>query len=394
MLSAKSVLAFCAVVLMLTFVSCSTGQDSDRIYIAGTVAHKNSDRLVLFEVDTLKSYRVDSVRPDKKGDFSFSIRSDKAGFYFLKSDHHTSALFPAFPGDSVEVIMSNSRQVQIIGGIEAGDFWAFSELLAKSKSKMDSLSGILLDSRHKPEFAGIKSTTDSLFQEISNDLRNKAVFFMENHPAFLSNLLIINASLDRMPLFDESIDYPLLFKTDSLLKLYHKNNPHAIYFNSRANRLRKRIETENQASQNLSQGSFVPEIKLPGTSGKEISLSQQSGKYRLIYFWAAADARSRKSNQELKILYEKYRESGFSVYAVSFDPFSDRFAGAVNLDKLWWTNVNDTLGMNSPLLSEYRISEFPAFVLIDEEGKIIDRFISVKALSAWLQNKIPPQTGK
>jgi thioredoxin-related protein len=93
-------------------------------------------------------------------------------------------------------------------------------------------------------------------------------------------------------------------------------------------------------------------------------------------------------------LYEKYKKYGFTVFAVSFDPFMDRFTNAVNLDKLWWNNVNDTLGTKSPLLSEYQISGFPAFVLIDGKGKIIERFLSDKALSIWLEENLAKADAK
>ncbi|MBW6490009.1 MAG: AhpC/TSA family protein [Lentimicrobium sp.] len=388
MLLTKPFLACFALALMLALTSCNSDYKSERIFISGTVLEPESDKLVLHAVDTLKTYPLDSVKFKKDGSFAFRISVEDAGFYFLRCEKLTSDVFPAFQGDSIEIILSDCHKNKIRGGLEAGNYSAFLESLTRSKIQMDSLSKVLLDSRYKPDFAGLKSDIDSSFQLIVNELRNEAMLFIDTHPTYLSNLLIINANPGRIPLFEESTDYPHFFRVDSLLQIHHKNNRHTAFFYSRVNRLKRRIEAEKKASQNLGQGSYAPEIKLPATSGKEVSLKQQVGKYTLIYFWAPTDALSRKSNAELKLLYEKYSKLGFSVFAVSFDPLSDRFIGAVNLDKLWWTNVNDTRGLNSPLLTEYQISGFPAFIVIDAEGKIVDRFLSVKALSNWLVNNL------
>ena len=115
--------------------------------------------------------------------------------------------------------------------------------------------------------------------------------------------------------------------------------------------------------------------------------------YTLLYFWVPSDALSRKSNPELKNLYEKYRSRGLTVYAISLDPSTERWKTAVTMEKLWWTNVNDTLGLRSAVAGDYMINSVPVFVLLDREQRVLDRFISLQALENYLTKVLPDKPG-
>lgn len=381
----KHFLLAISIASILIFESCNNTDYSDAIQLSGSIAGHESGYLVLFSVDTASSYPIDSVKPDGNGNFRLRIAVEGEGFYFFKKGRSVSDVFPAFPGDSLQFDFNPSLKAVVQGGREAEIYAEFSSGISSAEASMDSLTRAMLNARHTPDFAKIRATTDSAFNRIKLELKREAIAFIQSNPSLLSNILVINAMPGRAVLFDETTDYNHFFVVDSLLQLYHNENKHVAFFHSRANRLRNRIEAEREAMLNLTPGSIAPEISLPGTSGQVMNLKDKSGKITLIYFWTPTDALSRKSNAGIKELNEKYKGDGFAVFAVSFDPFMDRFTNAVNLDKLWWNNVNDTLGMKSPLLSEYQISGFPAFVLIDKEGRIIERFLSDKALAIWLE---------
>ncbi len=390
----KHFLLAISIASLLIMESCNSKDYSDSILLTGNIAKHESGNLVLFSVDTASSFPIDSVKPDANGNFRLRIDAEVEGFYFFKKGNTVSAIFPAFPGDSIEFAFNPALKAAIRGGRESEIYAQFSSGVASAEAIMDSLSRAMLNARHTPDFAKIRVKTDSAFESIKLDLRKQALDFIDSNPSLLSNVLVINAMPGRGILFDETTDYNHFFRVDSLLQLYHQKNKHAAFFHSRANQLRKRVDAKREAMLSLSPGSLAPEISLPGTSGKVLKLHDKTGKITLIYFWTPTDALSRKSNASLKELYEKYKRYGFTVFAVSFDPFMDRFTNAVNLDKLWWNNVNDTLGMKSPLLSEYQISGFPAFVMIDGQGKIIERFLSDKALSIWLEENLAKADAK
>ncbi len=381
----KSTIAALSLFTLLLLFSCNPSEPAQGVYFGGNIVQKSGDQLVLYRIDTLNFRAIDSAKPDGTGKFSFFLKPDTAGFYFLGNTSYFTSAFTAFPGDSLKFAITKDRNMDVRGGREAEVFFGFMQSLADGELQMDSLSENVLKARYSGDYALARSETDAALKSIAANLKEQALRFIPANPGFLSNILIINASVGGTKLFDESIDYSLFFGVDSLLQIHHPESSHVAFFHHSVNRLRLRVEAMNVAKGVLNTGAKVPDIVLPGTSGKLIGLDETKGKLTLIYFWNPTELQSRQSNVFLKQLYEKYKSAGFTVFAVSFDTDADRFKSAVKMDKLWWNNVNDTLGIVSPVLKSYIIAELPSFFLIDGQGKIVDVFLSVKALSLWME---------
>lgn len=73
-------------------------------------------------------------------------------------------------------------------------------------------------------------------------------------------------------------------------------------------------------------GSVAPDIKLPDPKGKRRSLHQIKAKLILIDFWASWCSPCRVENRSTGMpLYQKYRDAGFEVFAVSLDTDRDKW---------------------------------------------------------------------
>ena len=341
---------------------------------------------MLYRIDTTSSYAIDSVNPDGAGAFSFFVETDNADFYFLGNGRYFSPPFPAFPGDSIQISNTGTKTTLIKGGREAGRYSEFIGWSAQAEERLDSLSKNLESARYIADYASVKIKSDSVFSRIRAELKENASRFIQSNPDLLSNILVINSSAGRVALFEETIDYLLFFELDSMLQTHHGDNKHVVYFHNRIKNLKAKVAGMLELPANISPGARAPEISLPGTSGKTTNLHDHSSKLTLIYFWNPGDYSGRQSNMELKLLYEKYKSDGFAVFGVAFDSDVARFKDAVNMDKLWWINVNDTLGLHSPFLETYQIKDFPSLVLMDKNGNISGRFLSVKALAHWMDN--------
>src|SRR5690606_40429818 len=69
----------------------------------------------------------------------------------------------------------------------------------------------------------------------------------------------------------------------------------------------------------LSVGQLAPENALPNPEGELVKLSDLSGKFVLIDFWAAWCKPCREENPNVVRLYHKYKNKGFEVFGVSLD---------------------------------------------------------------------------
>lgn len=120
-------------------------------------------------------------------------------------------------------------------------------------------------------------------------------------------------------------------------------------------------------------GAVAPDIVKPDTKGNMLALSSLRGKYVLLDFWASWCGPCRKENPWVKKAYERYKDKGFDVYAVSFDYPKDKekWLKAIAEDQLPWNHVSSLQGWNDSVAKIYNISGIPAPFLLSPEGKIL-----------------------
>ncbi|MBK6964677.1 MAG: TlpA family protein disulfide reductase [Bacteroidales bacterium] len=337
----------------------------------------------LVRIDTSAYTPIDSVKPDRSGSFCLAFQPDMPGLYLLEHPDRKSVPVVVYPGDSIKATIRQG-EVTLSGGKEAGTFDHFRQLLVMDEEKVDSLGSVAMLARDLDIYPKIKRSTDSSWAMLMKNARERGIVQIKANPGFLSQIFVINSKIQQTFLFDQIADSSWFYKADSQLMAVHSLSPHVQAFHNRIGSLRESNRQEARARENMKPGKQAPEISLPGINGKSITLSPATKRFTLVYIWSPVDGPSRKANQELKMLHEQFKNTGFEVFAVSLDNYKDRWAAAVNLDKLWWINVNDTMAMNSPVVKNWYVNRLPVFVLVDQQGKIVDRYTSTNSLKARL----------
>ncbi len=122
-------------------------------------------------------------------------------------------------------------------------------------------------------------------------------------------------------------------------------------------------------------GDLVPDYSAPDLSGTAVSLASQRGKVVLVNIWATWCGPCRVEMPPIQASYERYRDRGFNVLAVSTD------AGPGYREKV--EEFVRELGLEFPILldPESRISQLlktvgvPETFVLDKEGRIVKRLI-------------------
>lgn len=125
-----------------------------------------------------------------------------------------------------------------------------------------------------------------------------------------------------------------------------------------------------QANQMMA-GSKMPNIEGENIEGNKFDLKVLK-KINLVTFWASYSGKSRRDNQTLTSLYEKYKKNkDVEFISVSFDKKRDSWLKTIKEDKLIWPQYADFKGSESPNaknLSNYNVTYF---FLVDKNGTIL-----------------------
>ncbi|MFN6037525.1 MAG: peroxiredoxin family protein, partial [Bacteroidota bacterium] len=138
----------------------------------------------------------------------------------------------------------------------------------------------------------------------------------------------------------------------------------------------------------LTVGADAPDITLPNTEGKNFSLSSLKGKIVLIDFWASWCKPCIKDMPEVKKLYEKFKSKGFEILGVSLDENKDQWIAAISEYSLPWIHISDLGGWNSSAARTYDVNSIPFTILINKEGKIIQKGLRGAALEEELNKQL------
>jgi thiol-disulfide isomerase/thioredoxin len=114
----------------------------------------------------------------------------------------------------------------------------------------------------------------------------------------------------------------------------------------------------------------VPELTLPDSTGKLVSVSAFRGRWLLIDCWASWCAPCRKENPNILAAWRKYNKKGFSVLGVSLDKDRAAWLNAIKSDSLQWQHVSDLKYWDSRAVSTFDIQSLPFNLLVDPKGEV------------------------
>ena len=136
----------------------------------------------------------------------------------------------------------------------------------------------------------------------------------------------------------------------------------------------------------LSEGDVAPDFKIESTSNGQpaFKLGNLKGKYVLLSFWASYDAQSRMQNVSLSNALRSTSQD-VEMVSVSFDEYKSIFNETIKKDQISTSNCFVELaGVSSDLYQTYRLKRGFKNFLLDENGVIVAKDVTVSELSSYL----------
>ncbi len=295
----------------------------------------------------------------------------------------TGMYMPAMP---LEIVLSKGAQIKISGSAEdlnlaevTGDpyndsFTRLRKAEEKEMLEMRTLQKQMVESGImglKDEQRAIAEKMMVLRKQVSA-IRKK---YIQEHPQDFASLYFLSR---------QSREY----KAEELQQLYD-----GLADTYKSTIYGKTLAEKINAIKVMNAGGPTPDFTKKDIDGKPVSLSQFKGKYVLLDFWGSWCAPCRAANPHLKELYAKYNAKGFEILGVASEKVSNQqqaekmWKDAVVKDGLTWTNVlNNEASMKQDVVQIYSIEAYPTQILLDKEGKIIQRWVGAggKALDEKL----------
>lgn len=111
------------------------------------------------------------------------------------------------------------------------------------------------------------------------------------------------------------------------------------------------------------------------TTGRICKLSDYAGKgkYVLLDFWSVACGPCHAAFPQMKEIYGKYGDR-LEIVGVSLDANKEPWRDVIRWKELPWKHISDGKGNFGGAYMLYRIEAMPTYVLIDPQGRIVERW--------------------
>jgi peroxiredoxin len=368
-----------SIAFAITFLAIGCKKQNGFV-IDGKITNAQGKYLYLEELKVSSSIPVDSVELGKDGSFKFKGKIGYPNFYLLSLNKNNFVTLLVDTTEKISVYgdAANFSHDYIVQG-SPGSLLVqeLNNMLTKTKHKLDSIRNNVNAFRMRDEYSVQRIKWDQEMTEIKQNQVRYSTNFIQKHPFSLSCVLALYQKFDDSNYVVQ--DLQSLKVAASALNSFFPKSEHvkALYANTQ--RLMAE-EKNNKLQQFIAQnGVNSPDIKLPNTNGREVSLASLPNKVILIQFWSALNRNSRIQNEALVDLYSKYKSRGLEIYQVSLDTDRAAWLAAIEQDKLSWINVGDMKG-SIMAANLYNIQAIPSNYILDKDKRIVQKNLQGPAL--------------
>jgi thiol-disulfide isomerase/thioredoxin len=348
------------------------------IEIKGKIANGLGKTLYLKTFVGNSQVILDSVVLKKNGLFAMKTKVSQPTFFTLSLEPEVYALLlldsvktaslVTFNADANDFLYSHT----IAGSEDSKAMSEFSKKMVSNAESKAELNKAFYSSSNIAERTKIKNSIDSLDR---SSISSRNEYIEKNKESVAVIIALGYISLPN--------DVELLRKIEQGLAKNYSSTDFYISVKTQLTQLDTQVKMQAEADQRKKDfesrtaiGAQAPELgsQFKTPTGGTITLESLRGNYVLIDFWASWCGPCRKENPNVVKLYKKYKDAGFTIYSVSLDKVKESWEAAIVQDGLIWPHhVSDLKQWQTEATQIYGFNGIPYTVLIDKEGKIMEK---------------------
>lgn len=323
---------------------------------------------------------IDSVQLNEDHSFSFHIKTAQPDFYQIRVYYMDRIDFWAdkdlkinFRGiDTAKRIMKNPPYILIEGSEDNNVINLVNFSSYRNYQNMIAISKQQYKAKQIKDSLWMKTAEDQM-SALDNDkderIRN-IVRIYKDRPTVLYALKSLSWKKD----------FELMMSTlDHLISKYP--------WLKQAREQKESILANMVQTKKIENGNITPAFTYTGIDGKKYSPADFKGKYLVIDFWASWCGPCRQEIPNLKALYSKYHGKGLEILGVSIDARPNDWKKALKEEDMPWAQVNAQ--DSKRVMDDYLFSGIPFMVIVDRDGKIVEKNIRGEELNKKLKELMP-----
>ena len=350
-------------ILAITIFSCE--KKSSDFTISGELENvKGSYFFAAYELGD--SLVVDTVKIDNKGEFSLTGQVDTLTIVRMYFNQNTKIpdiyLFVDKKWDvKLKGDVNYPDLIMVKGGDVNDDLTAFKtknhDLLMNRAKILDAVSRDSSSSKDDQKY--IINLKNENFE-----LMNIAASYVESNPDKIASVVLINT------FFKDETSLPRLDEALNKLRGRAETFP-----------LTNDLKTYREKTKRTTVGSYAPNFTIEDTDDKKTSLSQFRGKYLLLSFVSTTCDICDFQLKNFVKTYNTLKKDKIDInfLSVVIDTEEQPISKAVR-DSVKWVILPESGSWSSKTFELYNIREVPYNILIDPQGKIVEKDIFIDAI--------------
>ena len=378
----KTIIFSAAIALLLA--SCN----KTNVSISGNIKEAGKQKIYLEQLNVDNIVVVDSTESNKNGEFRFKTFVEQPTFFNVKVGPKEAITFIAEAGEDIELsgTLKGLSQNYWVDGSE-NSLWIklLNFQLNNTVTQLDSLRAIYtnLTAECETERHDILQAWDSII--------NKQITFSKDfilkHAVSPASYYALYQKFDKDNFILTPAEDLHSFKVvASSLKAMYPESQYTKAILKHLEQIAKGLQNERIRQLIANSENTLPEISLPNTKQDTIALSSLKGKYIVLDFNLLATKESKAYIDEMKSVYQKFKNRGLQIYQVCLDENQALWERLVQQHGINWVCVRDPQGLKSRAAQTWNIQHIPANYIINPKFESVGKNLTGRRLEERLND--------